>query len=229
MITSNRSNRDCLSAWIRVWSVMTETWSSALTLIWLRRSKNSVLEFLFYKLQRILERLSHTCVSLGQDVSIISAPTVDRASHSYRSRLDRFGAVILDTLLGAFTFLSFPSFKIIFLLFPFWIHIITNSNNHFFFKLFNVFFFRIQRNQGLQPTFMVLKKSNFDPGLGSKFFDEFFDIGQNSSHKFWLLWYNVLLLVPIVIQSPLPHKYDPNNYFQRFDSDSHVINCSILI
>ena len=81
-----------------------------------------------------------TLISLGQDVSIISAPTVDRASHSHWSRWDRFVAIILDTLLYGFTFLSFPSFKIIFLLFPFWIHIITNSNNHFFFELFNVLF-----------------------------------------------------------------------------------------
>ena len=78
-------------------------------------------------------------------------------------------------------------------------------------------------NRWIIDEILAVKIYHFDPGLGLKFFDEFFDIGQNSIHKFWLLWYNVLLSVPIVIQSPLRHKYDPNNYFQRFDSDSHVI------
>ena len=168
-------------------------------------------------------KLKHGKVRVKSYLSKFWFKRLNHISHNGRPRSQ------IRHPLYASTFLSFPSFEIIFLLFPFWIHIITNSNNHFFFKLFNVFFFRIQRNQGLQPTFMVLKKSNFDPGLGSKFFDEFFDIGQNSSHKFLLLWYNVLLSVPIVIQSPLRHKYDPNNYFCRFDSDSHVIYCSILI
>ena len=42
-------------------------------------------------------RLIHICASMSKGVSVISVSRVNRASYSYRSRLDRFGAVILST------------------------------------------------------------------------------------------------------------------------------------
>ena len=47
-----------------------------------------------YQCQRWVSRLSHIGPNSGSSVSIISVSTVNHASHSYRSRLDRFGAVI---------------------------------------------------------------------------------------------------------------------------------------
>ena len=49
--------------------------------------------------QNFFGRLSHICASSGRGVSVISVSTVGFASQSYRSQLDRFGVVILGTLI----------------------------------------------------------------------------------------------------------------------------------
>ena len=50
-----------------------------------------------YQCQRWVSRLSHIGPNSDSSVSLISVSTVNHASHSYRSQLDRFGAVILGT------------------------------------------------------------------------------------------------------------------------------------
>ena len=59
---------------------------SQLRLIWLRNF--GVSQSYLWKFRP--RRLNHISPKLGQ-------PTIDLTSHSYRSRLDRFGAVLLDT------------------------------------------------------------------------------------------------------------------------------------
>ena len=103
-------------AWTRFCSDMTETPSLPLTLIWLRRldpilhrydwdaQKKFVLAFRFFTLEtatqskikiKKLGRLSHINVNGKLGVSVISLQNLVQSSHSYRSRLDWFGAVIL--------------------------------------------------------------------------------------------------------------------------------------